>query len=376
MSRHLGWVAFVTGLGVVAWIGFGYLGSHALALTMTLLIGGIYVTGAVELQRFQRSTASLRGALTRLSGTAPQLGAWLSTLPASLQNPVCLRVEGERAGLPGPALTPYLVGLLVLLGMLGTFLGMVVTLNGAVMALESTTDLATIRAALAAPIKGLGLAFGTSVAGVAASAMLGLMSVSARRERLQVGQILDATIASTLRGFSRAHQREQTLENLQVQARAVPALVDTMQTMMVRLEQHHESLSQRLVDGHERFYQHAQSAYTELASSVDRSLKASLSESARLVGAAIQPVVETTMAGILRETGVFQASMADTVAQQLDGMDTRFEATAATVAQGWTGAVNQHARNSEALVADVRQSLSGFSTQFAQRADALAGISR
>ena len=36
---------------------------------------------------------------------------------------------GFPAGLPGPALTPYLVGLLVMLGMLGTFLGMVVTLT-------------------------------------------------------------------------------------------------------------------------------------------------------------------------------------------------------------------------------------------------------
>ncbi|MCK6410727.1 MAG: helix-hairpin-helix domain-containing protein, partial [Thauera sp.] len=71
----------------------------------------------------------------------------------SLHNPVRLRIEGERSGLPGPAVTPYLVGLLVLLGMLGTFLGMVVTLNGAVLALESTTDLHTIRAALAAANK-------------------------------------------------------------------------------------------------------------------------------------------------------------------------------------------------------------------------------
>jgi hypothetical protein len=63
-----------------------------------------------------------------------------------------------------------------MLGMLGTFLGMVVTLKGAVFALEGTSDLAAIRAAFATPIKGLGLAFGTSVAGVASSAMLGLMA--------------------------------------------------------------------------------------------------------------------------------------------------------------------------------------------------------
>ena len=48
-------------------------------------------------------------------------------------------------GLPGPTMAPYLVGLLVLLGMLGTFLGMVVTLKGAVVALDRTTDLPALR---------------------------------------------------------------------------------------------------------------------------------------------------------------------------------------------------------------------------------------
>ena len=49
-----------------------------------------------------------------------------------------------------PALAPYLVGLLVLLGMLGTFLGMVVTFKGAVFALEGSTDLQAIRSNLEA----------------------------------------------------------------------------------------------------------------------------------------------------------------------------------------------------------------------------------
>src|SRR6185369_11316199 len=121
---------------------------------------------------------TLSAALAALVTTPDNLSTlddWLGSLHPSLQSPVRLRIEGERIGLPGPALTPYLVGLLVMLGMLGTFLGMVVTLNGAVFALEGTTDLQAIRSALAAPVKGLGVAFGTSVAGVAASAMLGLI---------------------------------------------------------------------------------------------------------------------------------------------------------------------------------------------------------
>ena len=75
----------------------------------------------------------------------------MQQVPGALRNTVRQRIEGERAALPGPALTPYLVGLLVMLGMLGTFLGMVVTFKGAVFALEGSTDLQAIRAALAAP---------------------------------------------------------------------------------------------------------------------------------------------------------------------------------------------------------------------------------
>lgn len=206
---------------------------------------------------------------------------------------------------------------------------------------------------------------------MAASAALGLVSVLARRERSQTSQFLDARIATRLRGFSRVYQREQTLESLQLQARAVPALVESVQSLVAQLQQQHESLHQRLFISQERFYQHAQTAYADLAASVDRSLKDSLSDSARLAGETIRLAVEATMAGILRETGVFQLRMADAVGQQLDGMATRFEATAGAVAQGWTGAAAQHARSNEALVADVRQSLSGLNEQFVQGADAL-----
>ena len=368
MSRKFGLVAFFVGLGVVAWVGAGYWGSNTLALTMTLLIATFYFLGAAELHRFRQATDGLHAALLALPAELPNLDDWLAQLPAPLQNAVRLRVVGERAGLPGPSITPYLVGLLVLLGMLGTFLGMVVTLNGAVMALESTTDLSTIRAALSAPIKGLGLAFGTSIAGVAASAMLGLVSVLYQRERQQVAQMLDARIATSLRVFSRAHQREQTLESLQQQALMMPTIVAQMQDMMAQMQRQHESQGERLLAGQDRFHQHAQGAYTELALSVDRSLKDSLMESARLAGSAIEPAVQAAMQGITRETAVFQRSLAETVAQQLDGLAGRFDDTVGTVAGVWTGALARHESSSEALTQGLQQSLAGFNNSFGQQA--------
>ena len=175
-NRNLSFIAFFLGLAAVTWIALGYVGGSTLALGVSCVIAAVYVVGAFEMRRFHGDTAALAGALDRIPDDITDVGEWLQQVPATLRNAVRLRIEGERIALPGPGVTPYLVGLLVLLGMLGTFLGMVVTLNGAVLALESTTDQHTIRSALAAPVQGLGVAFGTSVAGVATSAMLGLIS--------------------------------------------------------------------------------------------------------------------------------------------------------------------------------------------------------
>ena len=371
MNKYLGLAAFLVGLAAVAWVGFGYIGSNPLALTMTVLIGAFYLMGALELRRFHQATTTLSTALAAIPDPLPKLADWLQQLPASLHTPVRLRIEGERVALPGPAMTPYLVGLLVLLGMLGTFLGMVVTLKGAVMALESTTDLAAIRAALAAPVKGLGLAFGTSVAGVAASAMLGLLSALCRRERLQAVQWLDTRIATVLRVFSRAHQRDQTLKALQFQAGVIPEVVDHLQTMMAQLERQGQALNDRLLAGQAGFYRDAKTAYSDLAVSVGQSLQASLAESARLVGATIQPVVAATMAGIAGETSQLHRAMADTVEQQLSDLSDRLATKADAAAGAWTTGLARHERASDDLNNGLRDALTGFSVTFEQRSAAL-----
>ncbi len=379
MNRQLGWAAFLLGWLALAWVGFGYVGSNPLALTMTGLIAAFYSMGALELHRFHQVTSRLQAALTALAarvagaGPLPAPGDWLLQLPAALQTPVRLRIEGDRVGLPGPAMTPYLVGLLVLLGMLGTFLGMVVTLQGAVRALESTTDLATIRAALAAPVKGLGLAFGTSVAGVAASAMLGLLSALCRRERLQAVQALDTCIATVWRVHSRAHQREATLQALQVQAGLMPDIADRLQATMAQLERQGQALNERLLAGQEGFHRDARTVYGDLARSVDQSLRTSLMESARLAGATIQPVVEATMAGIARETTQLHQQMASTVEQQLTGLSARLGSTLSQASGAWTAGLARHERSTDDLTGGLRASLAGFTDTFEQRSAALLG---
>lgn len=376
MNRSLHYFVFFVGLAAVCWVGAGYIGSSPLALAITMLVGAFYLLGALELHRFQQATSTLERAVADLPDAPPSLGQWLEQLHPSLRNAVRLRIEGERVGLPGPALTPYLAGLLVLLGMLGTFLGMVVTLNGTGAALEGATDLQAIRSSLSAPVKGLGLAFGTSVAGVAASAMLGLASALYRRERLQAGQMLDTRIATSLRPWSRAHQREESFKLLQQQVQGMPELVDRLQAMMTMMERQSQVLSERLISSQDSFHGKAEAAYAELASSVGRSLNESLTESARVAGATFQPVVEAAMASIAREAAALHGTIEHSVQRQLDGLSTRLETSTTTMVELWQEALAGHRRDSEALSQDLRGTFDQFAQTFEQRSASLVeGVS-
>lgn len=374
-SRNLCIAAFTAGLVAVGWIAAGYVLSHPLAFAMTLLIGAIYVAGAMELRRFDQDTSALRQALADIPPDLATLSDWLLRVPASLQNVARLRIDGERIGLPGPAVTPYLVGLLVMLGMLGTFLGMTVTLNGAVMALESTTDLQTIRATLAAPVKGLGLAFGTSVAGVAASAMLGLISSLCRRERLQAGLLLDMQIAGPLRRFSLAQERQETWRALQAQGEALPAVVDKLQALMTQMEARQRQLDEHLLAGQEQFHRETGTAFNALAQSVEASLRGSLAESARLAGEQIAPAVHAAMDAVAHDTLVLHEKVTATLEKQLDGLATRFDGTVRHVEQGWTAALERQVQHQDATVTRLREALDAHAQGVEQRSTALlAGV--
>jgi cytochrome b len=371
MTRLLHCVVFAVGLAAVCWIGAGYVNVNPLALAVTALIGAVYALGGLELFRYQTATARLAVAIDRLTEAPASLGEWLAQLPPTVRNAVRLRTEGERVGLPGPTLTPYLVGLLVLLGMLGTFLGMIATLRGTGLALESSTDLAAIRASLAAPVKGLGFAFGTSVAGVATSAMLGLLSALCRRERLKAAQLLDTKIATTLRVYSPMHQREETFKLLQRQADIMPTVVDRLEAMMTAMAEQNQALNERMAANQDAFHGKTDAAYTRLAATVEQTLKDSVVDGARTASAAIQPAVEATMAGLAREAAALHDTVTQAVQQQLDGLSTRFETSTTTVAEIWQAALAEQRGTNAALAQDLRTSLEGFAGAFDTRTGAL-----
>jgi hypothetical protein len=375
MKRFSFLIAFSLGALALIWVAAAVANSHFLVLVMTLLIGAVYGFGAWELRQYRATTNALNQGLGQVPADLDQLSDWLITLPAVLQNPVRQRVQGERVTLPGPVFTPYLVGLLVMLGMLGTFLGMVVTLNGAVFALEGSNSIAGVRAAFSEPIKGLGLAFGTSVAGVATSAMLGLMSSLARRERGLSSQQLDTLAHTQLQRFSLAHQRQTSYLALQQQAQALPQVLQQLQALMTQMASSTEQTHTQLLASQHNFQQQVQrevhSAYTGLAQSVDQSLRTSLGQSLQLASDSIRPVVQASMAQLAEQAQSLNDRLLHNTQQQLAEVHTQLTATAATLAHTSAQTLSLHEQSSTRMSERVGQTLEVFGQNFERSAQAL-----
>lgn len=341
-------LAALLGAVAIVWMAIDFIGANVLALAVTVIIGCVYALGLVELIQFRRATASL---LQGLQFPAPEqpMEAWVRDLHPSLQNAVAQRIEGERVGLPAPVFTPYLVGLLVMLGLLGTFVGMVDTLQGAVLALEGSTELAAIREGLAAPIQGLSLAFGTSVAGIAASAMLGLNSTVSRRERMQATRQLDREIAGRFQKHSLSYNRQQTYRAMQQQAEALPQVAQSLQSLAGELEQMGKNISEQLLDNQQQFFATTQSQYQQLADSVGQSLRDSLADSGKLAGESIAPVVEQTMTRL--------SEQADKTQQQLLASNqSHLEAVSERLVQSTTAMINGLGETGQSLAGSARDS--------------------
>ncbi len=364
---------FLAGLAVVCWIGAGYAAGHPLALLFTLLVLAFYLLGALELRRYRQATTGLERALDGLDAAPASLEAWLAQLDPGLREPVRLRIEGGRLPLPGPALVPYLVGLLVLLGMLGTLLGMMTTLRGTGVALEGTAELDAIRDALAAPVRGLGFAFGTSIAGVAASAALGLLSALCRRGRARAAQRLDAAAAGVLRPWSQAYQREQTVQLLQAQTGLLPALVERLERMAAALEQREAASAERQLAQQEAFHARTEATFRELAGSVQATLSDSVAASAREARAAVQPVLESTLAAIAGHAESTRDSVTSAVQRHLDGAGESLRALGGEIAAQWSQALQAQREAGAALLQDLRGGQEQLAQAMGQQAETLVG---
>jgi len=371
MTRFLFALVFILGAATVIWVGFSFLGTNIVALTATLLIAAVYGFGFLELRRFRGDSEQLHRQLNHPPADADGLERWLAELPAALRTAVRRRVEGESAPLPGPMLTPYLSGLLVMLGLLGTFIGMIVTLQGAVTALEGGNSLSAIQSALAAPIAGLSLAFGTSIAGVAASAMLGLGATLSRRERTLAGRELDAVLRRDLRAFSLKHQQQEAFHALRAQSDAFPTVVDNLQALTRRLEQMGDQLNSALTDNQQRFHEQTAQHYRDLADSVGESLRASLTESSRLAAESVRPVIAEALERLNQQAEQSHQRLGTLTENHLNTISERFQNTTEQAAQSWRDGLTEHQRTATSLADNMAAALRAHNDQFQAHGETL-----
>ena len=390
MKRHpLHLLLFLLGLAVVAWIAVVHAAANPWVLLVTLLIGTAYVAGALELDRYRRATATLDAATGGLTEPPADLGGWLSTIDPALRGAVRLRLDGERAALPAPALSGFLAGLLVLLGMLGTLLGMMATLRGTGIALETASDLQAIRDSLAAPVKGLGFAFGTSIAGIATAAVLGLLAALCRAERAAAGRALDAAIAGPLRTLTPTHRRDEAFGLMQQQAALMPTLVDRLQQLAATLERNDAAQGERMqalaatlvrqgdagaerlqmlaatleregsaanerqVASQSAFHARTEAIHQTLAASVRASLHDSIAQGAEAASGALQPVMQATMAEIASGTRALQQTLDAAVQRHLQDSAAGLQASTRTIAGLWTQALEAQRTAGQAQLAEV-----------------------
>jgi hypothetical protein len=371
MTKILFSGAFILGASAILWIAQIFLGADNLGLGVTIIIAAVYAIGVLELLQFRRATATLNLALNALTQPFEDLYKWIHSLDPSLQNAVRLRVEGERNGLPAPVVTPYLVGLLVMLGLLGTFVGMVDTLKGAVVALQGSSELEAIRAGLAAPIEGLGLAFGTSVAGVAASAMLGLLSTISRRERLQASHLLDTHVGTTLRVFSTKHQQQMAFKAMQDQASGMPAVADQLSRLASNLETANKSMTAQILSNQEQFQSTIVGLYKELNQSVDHSLKTTLVESASMISESIQPIAAQTLEQLGASALETQKLLVSLSKEQLAAVSQASQANNILMSEALDASLAQQATSTVDLIAGVNHAVSSANDELKAKSDAL-----
>ena len=100
----------------------------------------------------------------------------------------------------------YMTGLLVFLGLLGTFWGLIETVGsvgGVIQGLKSGGDAATmfdsLREGLAAPLSGMGISFSSSLFGLAGSLVLGFLDLQSSQAQNRFYTELEDWLATTVR---------------------------------------------------------------------------------------------------------------------------------------------------------------------------------
>jgi hypothetical protein len=160
------------------------------------------------LERFRRPQPSLTQA------PAPRLLASMAAMLGERQGRLALSATSTRSMLDGISArldesretSRYLIGLLVFLGLLGTFWGLLQTVNavgGTISSLNPTGDVTAffgeLQRGLQEPLGGMGVAFSSSLFGLASSLVLGFLELQAGQAQNRFYLDLEEWLASHTR---------------------------------------------------------------------------------------------------------------------------------------------------------------------------------
>jgi hypothetical protein len=292
-----------------------YWGRDWLAAAVVSAIAGALVIGLWELLVRQRRLAQLDRELRALPRTPDA-----STLElAGPQVSALLRARLEQQPMPlvNDGLAPFLTGLLVMLGLLGTLLGLFQTLQGAGHALTRSADLDALRLGLSAPIAGLTRSFGCAAAGISASAMLGLASALLRRRETLGLRAVYAYALGPLREQSQSARQLRAIELLARQGGGLPSAADAIERVGEKLG----AMSEKLIALQQSALEAQHKGLRELSTDVRRELSKAAGETGTTLQARVAPLLEQLAArsgeAIAQQSGAF-AEVAKNLGRELE----------------------------------------------------------
>ena len=327
MKRHsvdelLGTLGIVAPGGIGLWIVArtlaGYVGHDNVASLIVFAIGAALVMGLWELIVRQVRASALERELralparpqeSTLDGASPLLGG-------------LLRARLEHAPMPslGENTAPFLTGLLVMLGLLGTLLGLFQTVSGAGHALTTSNDVDALRHSLNAPIEGLTRSFGCSAAGISASAMLGLALALVRRRENRMLRGVYTYATGPLRVQSPVRRQARALEQLVSQGQALPDATGALEGVSSKLGH----LAGELVELQQTALKSQQRAFSELLTALRGEVVKAAADAGEAVLTKVSPLMEQ-LSQRSSDTLTSQAEALNQLARQLKDELTRDE---------------------------------------------------
>lgn len=365
------------GLLILARTLSSYWGRDQIASLIVVTMGFVLLLGLGELLLRQRRAALLEHEVRQLPASPSEAtvdGA--SPLLGSL-----LRARLEQAALPslGESITPYLTGLLVMLGLLGTLLGLFETVHGASHALRASADVSALRQSLSTPIAGLTRSFGCSAAGISASAMLGLALALVRRREGRALRAVHSYALGPLRVLAPVRRQARALEQLANQGLALPEAASALERVGAQLGE----LSTRLVATQTAGVETQQRAFAELVGGLREELARAAAEAGSALHARVAPLVEQSLAragdtaqqqaSAMAQAAQLQTSaMADAARQQASAMAGATRQLTEQLANDADSRRQELAREGQARSREAEQLIAALSAHMAEAEGARA----